>query len=55
MNTKPKTMTTAYCLHLPQAVREAADARAQELRLSLRAYIQGLIEQDTARPCSATS
>lgn len=54
MNTRQKTLTTAYCLHLPAAVRAAADARAQARGLSLRAYIQGLIEQDTARPCSAT-
>lgn len=55
MNTKPKTLTTAYCLHLPAAVRAAADTRAQQLGVSLRAYIQQLIEQDTARPCCETS
>jgi hypothetical protein len=39
-------LTTQYSLHLPPDIRAAADARARELGISLRAYIQDLIETD---------
>lgn len=39
-------LTTQYPLHLPADIREGADKRAAALGLSLRAYIQQLIEDD---------
>lgn len=39
-------LTTQYPLHLPAEIRAAADQRAASLGLSLRAYIQQLIEKD---------